>query len=189
MAKLVLAKHAPPEIAPEIPSARWVLSEEGRLRCDWLTDQLAAQGVSRLYSSLEPKTLETAALVAVRSGLVLEPRPNLHENDRTGLGFRNQDELHQCIREFFDQPDKLIIGKETATSALRRFTESINAILSEGHGRDVAIVTHGTVLSLFVAHHSAIGPFDLWMCLGFPSYVVLDTPAFSFDGAVHNYPD
>jgi hypothetical protein len=31
---------------------------------------LVAQGVSRLYSSLEPKTLETAALVAVRSGLV-----------------------------------------------------------------------------------------------------------------------
>ena len=111
MAKLVLAKHAPPEISPEVSSARWVLSEEGRLRCDWLTDQLVAQGVSRLYTSLEPKTLETAALVAVRSGLVLEPRPNLHENDRTGLGFRTQDELEQCIREFFDRPDKLIIAK------------------------------------------------------------------------------
>jgi broad specificity phosphatase PhoE len=188
MPKLVLAKHAPPEITPEVPSARWVLSEEGCLRCDWLTDQLVAQGVSRLYSSLEPKTLETAALVAVRSGLVLEPRPNLHENDRTGLGFRTQDELEQCIREFFDQPDKLIIGKETATSALRRFTESINIILSEGPRRDVAIVTHGTVLSLFVAHHNTIGPFDLWMCLGLPSYVVLDSLTFSFDGVVHNYP-
>jgi len=45
------------------------------------------------------------------------------------------------------------------------------------------------VLSLFVAHHNAIAPFDLWSRLGLPSYVVLDAHSLSFDGEVHNYPD
>jgi broad specificity phosphatase PhoE len=86
MAKLLLVKHAPPEIAPQVVSHRWVLSEEGRHRCAWLAEELNAQGITRLYSSLEPKALETAAIVAVRLGLALEPRSNLHESDRTGLG-------------------------------------------------------------------------------------------------------
>jgi broad specificity phosphatase PhoE len=135
--------------------------------------------VSHLYSSLEPKALETAALVAVRMGLVLKPRPNLHENDRAGFGFQRQDKLQQRLRRFFEQPSKLTIGKETATDARRRFTESVNDIRAEDQGRDAAIVAHGTVISLFVSHYNGVAPFDLWMRLGLPSYVVLDALAFT----------
>ena len=189
MTKLVLVKHAPVQITAEVISHRWVLSEEGRRRCDWLAGELSTQGVSRLYSSLEPKALETAALVAVRTGLVLEPRLNLHENDRTGLGFQEPDELRRRLREFLQCPTRLTIGNETANGALQRFTEAIADILSTVTGRNCAIVTHGTVLSLFVARHNAIAPFDLWEALGLPSYVVLDAASFSLDGEVHNYPE
>lgn len=188
MTKLILAKHAPPQISSEVISHRWVLSDEGRRRCDWLADELAAQGVTRLYSSLEPKTLETAALVAVRTGLALLPRPNLHENDRIGLGFVGRDQLQHRIRAFFDRPARIVIGRETANGVLERFAGSISAILSEEHSGSLAIVTHGTVLSLFVARHNAIAPFDLWSRLDLPSYVVLDANSLSFDGEVHNYP-
>src|SRR6266478_4327304 len=104
MAKLVLVKHAPPQITPEVISHRWVLSEEGRRRCDWLAEELKSHGVSRLYSSIEPKALETAALVAVRSGLVLEPRLDFHENNRTGFGFQGAAEFRRRLREFFERP-------------------------------------------------------------------------------------
>ena len=188
MAKLILAKHAPPEIAPQVVSHRWVLSEEGRHRCAWLADELNAQGITRLYSSLEPKALETTALVAVRLGLALEPRSNLHESDRTGLGFVSQDELQRRLREFFEKPDQNVIGGETANSAFERFSGAISNILSEGHSQPLAIVTHGIVLSLFVARHNAVTPFSVWARLALPSYVVLDATSFSFDGEVHNYP-
>src|SRR5438445_9565955 len=56
MAKLVLVKHAPPQITPEVISNRWVLSEEGRRRCDWLADELTSQGVSTLYTSIQIQT-------------------------------------------------------------------------------------------------------------------------------------
>ena len=184
--KIILAKHAPPEIVPEVVSHRWVLSEEGRHRCDWLADEFSARGVTRLYSSLEPKALETAALVAVRMCLPLELRPDLHENDRTGLGFVTRDELDGQIRKFFAQPGQCVIGAETANSVFERFAATIGSILSEEHGQSVAIVTHGTVLSLFVARKNAVDPFDLWVRLALPSYVVLDE-SFRFEGEIHNY--
>jgi broad specificity phosphatase PhoE len=186
--KIILAKHAPPEIAPEVISHRWVLSDEGRRRCDWLADQLTAHGVCRLYASLEPKTLETAALVAVRMGLAFEPRQNLHENDRTGLGFVPRDELNNRIREFFERPARCVIGTETANSAFERFKAAVSAILSETCHQSIAVVTHGTVLSLLVGRQNAIDPFDLWGRLGLPSYVVLDT-SFGFDGEIRNHPE
>jgi len=187
MAKLILVKHAPVRIDPGVISHRWVLSKEGRRRCDWLAEELQLRGVSRLYASLEPKALETAALVAVRLGLALEPRPNLHENDRSGLGFQSAVELRRRLREFFERPADVVIGNETAIAALQRFVEAIASIVSEGQCQTLAVVTHGTVISLFVAQHNPIAPFELWAALQLPSYVVLDLTSFSFNGEVHNY--
>jgi len=147
------------------------------------------QGVVRIFSSLEPKALETAALVAVRLGLVIESCRGLHENDRTGLGFLTHDDLQRRLREFFQQPARTTIGRETANHAFQRFAEAIAKIVSTEHGQHLAVVTHGAVLSLFVAHYNAIAPFDLWSRLGLPSYVVLDADSFSLDGEAHNGPD
>jgi broad specificity phosphatase PhoE len=73
--RLILVNHTAPEISPAVPPNRWVLSDEGRRRCEWLAESLAAQAVTQVYSSIEPKALETAALVAVRLKLSLESRP------------------------------------------------------------------------------------------------------------------
>jgi broad specificity phosphatase PhoE len=189
MPKLILVKHALPEVNPQVSSHRWVLSEEGRRRCGWLADELKTQKVSRLFSSLEPKTLETAALVAVRTGFMMEPRPDLHENDRTGFGFVEQDELRQRFRMFFNQPTRLTIGEETADGAFERFAAAVRVILDKARGENLAVVTHGTVLTLFVARHNAhVPPFDLWASLGLPSYVIVETKTFVSDGEIHSFP-
>ena len=50
------------------------------------------------------------------------------------------------------------------------------------------MVTHGTVLTLFVARHNAhVPPFDLWASLGLPSYVVVETETFVSDGEIHSF--
>jgi broad specificity phosphatase PhoE len=188
MAKLLLVKHAAPRIDPEVVSHRWVLSEAGRAACDWLADELREQGVTRLFASLEPKALETAALVAVRTGLVIEPRQNLNENDRAGMGFLSQEALRRRIGEFFDRPTETVIGRETARDAERRFTGAVRAAVADAQGEDVAIVAHGTVISLLVTAHNSLAPFELWSALGVPSYVVVDPVTFAFDGEVHRPP-
>ena len=188
MAKLILVKHAPPEITPEVISHRWVLSAEGRDRCAWLAEELKAQGVQRLYSSLEPKALETAALAAVGLGLEVRPRRDLHENDRTGLSFASSDALKQRMRRFFEAPQDLIVGEETADAALRRFEASVRAIVAEAPEQAIAIVTHGTVLTLLAAKYNPIRAFDFWEALTLPSHVALDGATLGFAGPVGRFP-
>jgi broad specificity phosphatase PhoE len=188
MAKLVLVKHAPPEVIAEVISHRWVLSQEGRKRCGWLAEKLRELRVARLYASLEPKALETAALVAIPLGLNVRPRADLHENDRTGLGFGPAAELRRRIERFFESPSELVIGGETAEAALARFEAAMVGITSEAQDRTCAVITHGTVLSLFVAKYNRIAPFAFWESLALPCCVVLDQPTFRLDGAVHNFP-
>jgi broad specificity phosphatase PhoE len=188
MARLVLIKHAPPQIDDGVASHRWVLSEAGRERCDSLASRLADQGVTQLYASLEPKALETAALVAVRLGLDVRPRRDLHENDRTGLGFLPMDELRARIRRFFDEPSVLVIGTETAEAAGRRFEAAVRALLAEAGDQTAAVVAHGTVLTTLVARYNPVEAFAFWDLLTVPSLVVLDGASFKLDGQPLTFP-
>jgi broad specificity phosphatase PhoE len=182
MARLVLIRHAPPDITPEVPSPRWVLSAQGRERCGWLADQLDTLGVARLYSSLEPKALETAALVGMRLGLEVRPRPDLHENDRTSLAFGSADGLKHTIRRFFEAPFERVMGRETARDALTRFKTAVRALVAEAPDETVAVVAHGVVITLLAASRNAIDPFDFWDALSSPCCVVLDAASLALDG-------
>jgi broad specificity phosphatase PhoE len=188
MVKVVLVKHAQPEVTPDVPSPRWVLSKEGRARCGWLAGALRAEGVSRIYASLEPKALETAALVAIELGLDVGPRPGLQENDRTGLGFGPTDTLRALIRRFFGEPSEVVMGQESAEKALLRYQAAVCELMAQSTDEAVAVVTHGTVLSLLVSRHNPIEPFALWESLKLPSFVVLNGVTFEMIGAVHNHP-
>jgi broad specificity phosphatase PhoE len=188
MAKLLLVKHAASQTDPEVVSHRWVLSEAGRASCSWLGGELRGWGVTRLFASLEPKALETAALAAVQTGLTVEPRADLHENDRTGLGFLSPETVQRRIGEFFDQPTEVVIGGETAWNAKRRFVGAVRDAVAEAPGEYVAIVAHGAVISLLLAGHNALKPFDLWSAMSMPSYVVIDPVTFAYNGEIHNLP-
>ncbi len=186
MAKLLLIKHSLPEIDLAKPSREWVLSAEGRERCRWLGRQLQRHGVERLYASLEPKATETAFIAGAEAGLIALAREGLHENDRTGLPFLPREELEARIRRFFEEPDALVMGNETARTAWTRFESAVRERIVSG--LNTAIVAHGTVITALVSAHSDVEPFDLWQSLGLPGYVVLDAETFAWDGAVVNMP-
>ncbi|HUO89568.1 MAG TPA: histidine phosphatase family protein [Rhizomicrobium sp.] len=188
MQKLLLIKHAPPRIDPAVPSPRWTLSDPGRERCGWLAGEMKAHGVTRLFASLEPKALETAALAATRLGLAVEPRAGLEENDRTGFGFGTEDELRAAIRAFFDRPSEIVMGRQSADTAYARYRAAVAGCAASAAGAPLAIVTHGTVLTLLTSRHNTLDPFDFWASLRLPSYIVLDAANFRLDGPVHNYP-
>ncbi|MGH9203207.1 MAG: phosphoglycerate mutase family protein [Vicinamibacterales bacterium] len=50
------------------------------------------------------------------------------------------------------------------------------AIVESHQVETVAIVTHGTVMALYVARAAALDPFPLWKRLGTPAFVVLSLP-------------
>ena len=68
------------------------------------------------------------------------------------------------------------MGGETAHQASERFARTVAEVTSGSMEQNVVVVTHGTVLALFVAQATGLEPFALWNRLGLPSFVVLRFP-------------
>ncbi len=70
-------------------------------------------------------------------------------------------------------------GWETAAAALARFTRAIDQLIQAAEGRDLIVVSHGTVLSLYLSHLRGESHVDLadWARVRMPDYCVVDTSA------------
>lgn len=178
MRTLMLVKHSFPDVVPDLPAAQWRLGDEGRRRCGVLADRLAGYDPVVVATSVEPKATETAAIVAARLSKPAVTVEGLHEHDRSNVAFLDDEEFRAAVARCVAQPDDLVLGRETAADARRRFAAAVAGVVA-GHPRgNVAIVTHGTVIALFVAACAGTDPFRLWQRLGLPSFVVLSLPEF-----------
>ncbi len=175
---LLLVKHSQPQIIPDIPAREWHLSEEGRQRCYILARNLTPYAPSIIVSSIEPKAIETAAIVGQELSTPYTVAPGLHEHDRSNTGYATQESFEQAIANFFASPNKLVFGQETAHQARERFTQAVFDVLAQHDKGNIVIVAHGTVITLFVAQFNAIDPFAFWKQLALPSFVVLEIPGF-----------
>ena len=100
--------------------------------------------------------------------------PNLHEHDRSNVPYLSHDAFQTSIRDFFQKPGELVFGKETADQAHSRFYRAVHSVLNEHRNKTVVIVTHGTVISLFVSRLTGSSDLELWKTLGLPSFIALD---------------
>jgi len=176
MNKLILVKHSLPEILPEIPASEWHLSAEGRRRCQVLADELAGLDPDLIFSSSEPKAQETAQIVAQQLVKPLFIAPGLHEHERKTIRFTSEEQFEASVKKFFGQPDALIFGEETAAKCLSRFSSAVNQLMSQNRDLNLVVVSHGTVITLFVANNCGIEPFSFWSHLDLPSFIVLSLP-------------
>lgn len=189
MRTLILIKHAMPALEPGVPSREWHLSDAGRARCLPLAEQLAAYNPAAIAASAEPKATETAQIIAARLGLSVDVREELHENDRTGLGWLGAAELEERIARFFAEPGQRLMGTETADKAHARFTAAVNDVCARHSDGNVVIVAHGTVITLFVARRAGLEPFTFWKRLGLPSIVALALPEYAVQRVVERIED
>lgn len=172
--RLILVKHAMPEVVEGKPASSWLLSEEGKQACRPLAERLQGYGPDVIVTSTEPKANETGLRVSSVLGLPFESAPDLHETLRESVPFSDSVEaFHARLQEFFSHPDDLVFGEETANQARERFTAAVEAVQQRHAGRTVAIVCHGTVISLFVSRLTGQEPFELWRQLGLPSIIVV----------------
>lgn len=168
--RLILVKHSQVDVVPDRPARTWELSEEGRRRALLLAERLAEFGAARVVSSVEPKAVETAEIVAQRLGVPAVTAPGLHEQARETAPFLDAEAFATAMAWLFEEPDKVVFGDESADAAADRFTAAVGPFAGE---RDEIVVAHGTVISLYVARSCGIDPYPLWQSLGLPSYVVL----------------
>lgn len=178
MRSLLLIKHSLPEIDPTVPASRWRLSEIGRLRCQPLAERLADYGIGALVTSVEPKAVETATIVGDRLGLVPDIVEGLHEHERDLVGFLPRTEFEGKVADFFARQGALVLGSETGEDAYARFAKALDAVIEVYACGDLAVVTHGTVISLFVSRATGTDLLPLWKRLQLPALVALSLPEF-----------
>lgn len=177
MPKLILIKHASPLKDENRPSHEWRLSDAGREAARKLADRVRPHYPARVITSHEPKAIETGAIIAETLGIPSEQASGLQEHGRSNVPMMRTREFISAVAQFFAEPDRLVLGDETADAAKARFSAAITDVTRRYSDDDLAIVTHGTVLALHAADYVDEPPFQLWRNLGLPSMLVFDQPS------------
>jgi broad specificity phosphatase PhoE len=174
MKYLILVKHSMPQIVENVPARDWKLSDQGKTRAQLLAERLRSYQPNLIISSIEPKAVETAEIIAQALSLTTQIVEDLHEHERSKTTFLPGGVFQSAVQEFFDKPDQLVFGDETANQAHQRFSNTVYSILGKFINQTIVIIAHGTVISLFVSRLTGTSDFSIWRELGLPSFVVLD---------------
>jgi broad specificity phosphatase PhoE len=179
MPKLILIKHARPMVDPAVSAEQWRLSDEGREKCRPLADALRGYDFAEIVSSAEPKAVETARILGQALSKPTRTADGLEEHDRRNVPHMESRDFISLIALFFKEPDRLVLGDESADEAYGRFADAVDAVIADAPQGDVAIVTHGTVIALFAQRRANQDPFALWRKMGLPSFVAFEMPTWA----------
>lgn len=176
MRRIYLIKHAAPQMQPTVSSDRWSLSLAGRAAALVMAERLAGVEFAAIVSSSEPKAIETAGILSEQLNIPAEAVVGLHEHERRHVPVMRTPEYISQMAQVFKRPDEWVLGEETAGDALDRFRDAYDGVLKKYPMGDLAMVSHGTVIALFLASISEQDGFQLWRQMGLPSYAIIEEP-------------
>ena len=177
---LFLIRHSTPVVDASQPSSLWKLSAAGMDRANELAKHLSRRGIQLIVSSTELKAIQTAQILADHLGVQTEVAEGLHEHERSyPRDFTaSQTEFKARIASLFAEPDSLVFGDETAHQTSLRFEAAMQRVIARHPDKGLAVVAHGTVISLFVARHNGLDSFAFWQRLGMPACISLEMHGF-----------
>ena len=171
-APISYVRHAMAVLDETVHPSEWRLDDEGRAAAAALADTLeVGDGIGTLVSSTEPKAMETAAAIARRWSVEVQPDARLREAVRPWIGPGYRAMAHRYLRgESYD-------GWEPHVDVARRTAAAVDDALAGAGGRAVVVVTHGLALSLHLSDRLGAGfdPDAFWSCLAFPDAWALST--------------
>jgi broad specificity phosphatase PhoE len=157
-----------------LPASTWPLSQAGRAACVPLAEELRPHSPTRIITSTETKAQQTGQIVADILGLPLNIADGLQEHDRTHVTGLDEATFKANVARLLIEPDQLVFGLETGTQVRQRFTRALQTALYQYPTDTLAIVTHGTALTLFLTTHNPINPLSFWLNLRLPCFFLLD---------------
>jgi 2,3-bisphosphoglycerate-dependent phosphoglycerate mutase len=154
--ELLLIRHALPiRIEGATGPADPPLAELGRRQADALAEWLADEPLDAIYTSPLRRALETAAPLASRHGLVAIVEDDLAEFDREA-------DYYVPIEELKAEDDprwhQMVAGEWTSDGTVdpaafaAGVIAGIERIIAAHSGQTVAIVAHGGVVNVYLAH-------------------------------------
>ena len=171
---MILIRHGAPLVDVEQPADTWPLSEEGRAATVRLAERLKPFAPDLIVSSTEPKASQTAYLLAVATDADFQTSEGFEEHHRQKTGYLDKGTFENKVVELFRNPEKRVFGEETANQAADRFSKALKTVQKLNPRSSLAVVSHGTVISLWLERNAGADGLVTWKMLGMPSFVVYD---------------
>jgi broad specificity phosphatase PhoE len=114
---------------------------------------------------------QTAELLAPVLGVEWRVVEGLEEHQRPFV--TDPIQFFPNIEALFATPGKRVFG-DSADETLARFRAAVDAVLEAAPGRNVGVVTHGTVMALYAAPRFDLAAIDLWRAIGHPCVLIID---------------
>jgi broad specificity phosphatase PhoE len=170
--RLVLVRHAMPELVPDVPAERWHLGPGGRSAARALRRSMP--GPAYFVASDEPKAVETLEELAGGHDVAVEPgfaevhRPHLWTDDYRATARAYVEGVRHD-------------GWEPHDEVFARFESAVvrHAGLATAQGRILVVGTHGLAPTVWLSRHIRLepSPAQFWADLRFPDIVDVDLSA------------
>ncbi|MCJ7702407.1 MAG: histidine phosphatase family protein [Anaerolineales bacterium] len=141
-----------------------------------LAESLQPYQPGLVVTSLEPKAVQTGEILAQTLGIPWTTGDDLHEHRREGGRILSREQFQAQIAALFARPEQPVFGLETARQALDRFSKAIEALPQRFPQINIAVVTHGTVMSLYYEALTGEDPYLFWCQLGLPAFYTFYWP-------------
>jgi broad specificity phosphatase PhoE len=158
--RIFFITHPDVVIDPEVPVPEWPLSPRGKERMRFFAQSPLLHHVCSIHCSTERKAIDGAAILSGALEIPYRAVPALGENDRSATGYLPKAEFEEVANEFFARPDISVRGWERAVDAQARIVSAVEGVIRGAPiDGDIAIVSHGGVGALLLAHlkYCAIG--------------------------------
>jgi len=183
---LVLVRHARPLLRAGVQAARWLIDPEAVPEVEALGHALAqhlpavgdASLAGTVVASHEPKAQGTARALARVWGRSHSQAQGLEEHHRGPLPLVDDLTWRATVAELFARPQELVFGEETAVEAELRFSGAVAAVLQAARSRGeslTTVVSHGTVITLYLAAANDLDSVELWASLAMPEALLVES--------------
>lgn len=169
MSRLLLVRHAMPEVQQGVASSLWGLSDPAREDCVLMAHHLALAPGGTIHCSPERKASETADVLGLRIGRHVILDNDLREVDRPDAW---SEDYRAQVAAYLG--GELMPGWEPRERVLERFSAAVGRAVASSEERDSIVVSHGQAISLFVASKVELDVVAFWRSLSLPDAWLLD---------------
>ena len=147
MKTVYLIRHAQSHLSPEVSYEDWPLSEQGRLQALRLASFLKSLKIEEVYCSPYLRCRQTVEPFLQATGLSMTFIDDLREH----LIVREiREDFFEIWKKSWNDFDFVVDGGESSRQCQQRIVPAITEIVRNSDASEVAIVSHGNAIGLFL---------------------------------------
>jgi broad specificity phosphatase PhoE len=146
---LYFLRHAATKVNLSKPAREWPITKNGVILAKELATSEKFSEINGIIHSSEVKAKQTAEAFAEGLDIQMYQLSGLDELARNHEGRLNDEEYRERVHRALSEPENGVLGWESANSALKRFEDAVKKVDIMFHQKNVLIVSHGLVLTLY----------------------------------------